>query len=944
MGAVYVAYDPELDRKVALKLLHGESSPKHRRALLMEAQAMAKLTHPNVVAVHDVGEHEQMVYLAMEYIDGVTLRRWVGEERRGWRVVLDRFLDAGRGLAAAHATGLIHRDFKPDNVMIADGGRPVVLDFGLARPTREAASLEIDDESLSGALLSEATVGRVAGTPAYMAPEQAMGSELTPAVDQFSFCVSLWEALHGQRPFDGPTYAQMLKNVADGKVRSGGRRRAPTWLRRCLQRGMRPDADQRWPSMHELLVALERGRQRWRWQASALGVLAVAVPLGVSAEQDRRQQREREAQIEACVSQGESILEVWNDDARERLREGMRSTGASFAEDSVNTLVPWLDDFVQTWKQGRTDVCLHANVERDWTEDDTERALWCLEDRQLQLEATVAQISAADRTAARRAVRLASYLDPVETCLDTTLLERLPAPPPELRDEIRSVRKRLIESDRLRHQGEPKLALEHAVTARGLAEDVAWPPLLASARMIEGRCLHESRQRSKAIPVLIDAFFEAQRVGSLEVAFRAARTLMTSKLTLGEYDDALIWSRHADAVARDNADPGRLDEAEKHYLYSMIHRGRGEWKLEIDEAARAFDIRSQTLGPKHPITAAAQLGLAEGYIGLSRPEDALPLAKAAYATWLDAVGPDHPSTIQAARLCAQAALDQRIPEDALPFIEGNIATFESSGEEKRLAESLYQLGRAYQLAHRLADATDALDRATTLFRKLHGSKSRPVAAALVHGCLTAKLQGRFEIATAKCEETVEIMTGLEDARGDERAQAVEALAGVLTDVGRADEAVARRLEALSWREALSGSNDRGLVAPLGSLGDAQVAAEEPGEARGSYERALEIAAAALEPDNRRLVRPLCGLAEVLLAEGEGERALELAQRASSLATQHELRPPLSSRAAFVLARALVAGGGSEDDSRALAERARDGYASAGYPSKVEVIDAWLDRR
>lgn len=945
MGAVYVAYDPELDRKVALKLLHGEPSAKHRRGLLMEAQAMARLTHPNVVAVHDVGEHEQTVYLAMEFVDGVTLRDWLAEERRTWRVVLDRFLDAGRGLEAAHARGLIHRDFKPDNVMIAASGRLVVLDFGLARPTRDAASEQFDDAALSGGLLIEATVGRVAGTPAYMAPEQAMAGELTPAVDQFAFCVSLWEALYGRRPFEGQTYPQMLANISDGTVRSTSRRRAPRWLRRCLLRGLRADPDRRWASMHDLLSALDRGRGRWRWQAGMLALVAAGVPVAVSAEQQRRQQREHDERTTACATEGDEILHVWNDEARARLRSGMLSTGVSFAEGSVDTLVPWLDDFAETWKRGRTEVCLHANVQRDWTEEDARRALWCLEDRQLQLEATVDQISAGDRTAARRAVRLASYLDPIDGCLDRSLLERLPAPPEELQDDIRGVRARLIASDRLRHRGEVAGALEHAVTARELAEGVAWPPLLASARLIEGRCLLELGRRSEATPVLVDAFFESQRVGSTEVAFRSARSLVSASLSQREYEEALIWSRHADAVARDKTDPGRLDEAEKYYLLSAAWGGQGRWQDQVDEARRALDLRSETLGEQHPITAAAQLNLAEGYLGLSQPEHALPLAISAHATWLDAVGPAHARTMKAASVCAQAALRLRRPTEALPFLEQNVAAGgEAPSTERRLADTLYQLGLVYRQLQRMEEAADVLRRAAALFRKHHGAGSRQVAAAQLNRCVVAKRRGNLELATSLCEEAVQIVADTAEAESVERAQATETLAGVRTAAGQVKDGVELRLKALAWREAAGGSDQRGLVGPLGHLGDALLSAGRDEDARAAYQRALAIGAATLEHDDSSFVRPLCGLAEVLLEEGDGPRALATARRAAEIGEQHEIRPPLSSRTAFVLARALDASDESGTEARVLARRARDGYASIEFASKVKAIDVWLDGR
>ncbi|MEM6992042.1 MAG: serine/threonine-protein kinase [Myxococcota bacterium] len=277
MGTVYVAYDPDLDRRVALKLLRGGTSRDRRRALLGEARALAKLTHPNVVAVYDVGQHDGQIYVAMELVEGTTLRAWLDERPRHWRDVVDTFVLAGRGLRAAHARGLVHRDFKPDNVMVSADGRVRVMDFGLASGGG-CADLDGRDEALGTAPGRQPTARpvRVAGTPAYMAPEHALLRDIRPAVDQFSFCVSLWEGVAGRRPFGGDCCCALLANVIAGRVRpptSGGA--MPPWLRRALRRGLRATAADRWPSMDALLDVLERRRRRRRWHLLP-GLLSVA--------------------------------------------------------------------------------------------------------------------------------------------------------------------------------------------------------------------------------------------------------------------------------------------------------------------------------------------------------------------------------------------------------------------------------------------------------------------------------------------------------------------------------------------------------------------------------------------------------------------------------------------------------------------------------------------
>ncbi|MEZ4428041.1 MAG: serine/threonine-protein kinase [Nannocystaceae bacterium] len=198
MGVVYEARDAQLDRRVALKLLQRLDDPggEGTARLLREAQALARLSHPNVVQVHDVGEHEGRVFLTMEFVAGPTLRAWQAAARRGWRAIVDMYIQAGEGLAAAHDAGLVHRDFKPENVLVAADGRPRVLDFGLASLAGAASSAAPADAPITARVADRFTrTGARLGTPGYAAPE-LRGGDVTPRADQYSFCVSLYEALH----------------------------------------------------------------------------------------------------------------------------------------------------------------------------------------------------------------------------------------------------------------------------------------------------------------------------------------------------------------------------------------------------------------------------------------------------------------------------------------------------------------------------------------------------------------------------------------------------------------------------------------------------------------------------------------------------------------------------------------------------------------------------
>jgi serine/threonine protein kinase len=325
MGEVYAAYDPELNRKVAIKLFRAQraegADPSEGRArLLREAQAIARLSDPHVVVIYDVGTFDDRVFLAMEFIDGYTLGYWLHAAPRTWREIVATFVAGGRGLASAHRAGIVHRDFKPENVMMTHDGKIRVMDFGLARTIEQdgvardlstTASLrprpgaapqfssdanqdqlstrDLSPRQLTGALPIESSLtmtGALIGTPAYMAPEQFTGDTIDARTDQFSFCVALYEALYGTRPFAGDSLPALTANVTAGRVRPPpASARVPGWLRRVLLRGLRADRTQRYPSMEALLAALSHdpARTSRNWTALvAVAALLVAAGIGLN--------------------------------------------------------------------------------------------------------------------------------------------------------------------------------------------------------------------------------------------------------------------------------------------------------------------------------------------------------------------------------------------------------------------------------------------------------------------------------------------------------------------------------------------------------------------------------------------------------------------------------------------------------------------------------------
>ncbi|MGZ3406978.1 MAG: serine/threonine-protein kinase, partial [Polyangia bacterium] len=317
MGVVYGAFDPELQRKVALKLVRAEFAEldaELRARLVREAQAMARIRHPNVITVFDVGTFDDRLFVAMEIIDGTTLTSWQAERTRSVDEILRVFAAAGAGLAAAHDVGLVHRDFKPDNILIGVDGRVSVMDFGLARPVAAALTAEVEEPSSPDAALAiegELThAGAVVGTPAYMAPEQMRGEPPDGRADQFSFCVALFEALYGVRPFPGKALGELERAILDGQRLRPRRKGVPRAVRRALARGLAGDPSSRFSSMSELLPALAPSRPVARsWRAVAIAALAAAGAVGGFAHW-------RVDRTRLCSGAAGRLVGVWDGERR----------------------------------------------------------------------------------------------------------------------------------------------------------------------------------------------------------------------------------------------------------------------------------------------------------------------------------------------------------------------------------------------------------------------------------------------------------------------------------------------------------------------------------------------------------------------------------------------------------------------------------------------------
>ncbi len=291
MGVVYVAHDTRLGRRVALKLMRSAFSDDAGAArLLREAQAMARLSHPNVLNVFDLGEYEGRVFVAMELVEGGTLRDWL-KPPRDWREIVNAFVAAGEGLAAAHAAGVVHRDFKPANVVVGADGRPRVTDFGLARP----GAPQSNQKALPPVAMELTAAGSLLGTPAYMSPEQLLGKSGDARSDQYSFCVALYEALTGKRPFPSDTVEELRARIAGGPPPLPREGPVPAHVWAAIARGLQPAPEARFADMESLLGVLRLEapartgvKRRPRvWIGAAVAALALVAAVLSTTEQPR---------------------------------------------------------------------------------------------------------------------------------------------------------------------------------------------------------------------------------------------------------------------------------------------------------------------------------------------------------------------------------------------------------------------------------------------------------------------------------------------------------------------------------------------------------------------------------------------------------------------------------------------------------------------------------
>jgi len=713
MGAVYAAYDPQLDRRVALKVLahRGRSEVSRERLQLRlqrEAQAMARLTHPNVVAVHDVGTFQGRVFLAMEFVDGENLKDWLREKKRSWQEVREIFVQAGRGLAAAHAVGLIHRDFKPDNVLIGKDGRARVADFGLARPMGESRHGEPDDLAGTGsvelALLDTplTQAGTIMGTPRYMAPEQIRAESADARTDQFSMAVALYDALYGVRPFEPKTLAERLDAIEAGKIQAPpAGHGVPEWLGQAVRRALSADPAKRFPTMDAFLDALQqdarKGKANARLAAAVGAVVAVAAAGAYALKPDLR-----------CKG-AERLLEgAWDADRRAAMKRAFAAHPDGEAQFERASGV--LDDYARQWALMREEACAATRIRGDQPESLMALRMDCLDLRQHELQFLTALLAAADKKLVEGAVDAASGLSSVRSCADAASLgQQAPLPDdPLARDAVQKTKQMLAEVHALFDAGRYKVGLERVAAGVERARELKYKPVEAEALFLQGLLLSRTGEGRRGAEVLKTAALAADAGRADRLRARVASEAVFA-LSLGgqveDYARAEDWAAEAQAVL-DRLGGDAEQQGALLVNLGTLHSREGQNAVAATVLERARQLMTAELGHDDPRTLNATGNLAYVYEKLGRLDESIALLGETIASTRRRLGPDHASLFPRFYATAQAQIQRHDYGTAHKNIDEalRIARKHMGDENPRVASALDIKATIFQEERRYQDS------------------------------------------------------------------------------------------------------------------------------------------------------------------------------------------------------------------------------------------------
>ncbi|WP_395812535.1 tetratricopeptide repeat protein [Archangium minus] len=961
MGVVLAAYDTRLDRRVALKLLRytrdsvgGNSDRKARQ--VREAMAMARLSHPNVVAVYDVGPLEDgSLFIAMEYVQGQTLRHWCESTSPSWRAVLDAYLAAGKGLAAAHAAGLVHRDFKPDNVLVDHNGRVRVTDFGLARqseattdpalkpPSSEVGIVDEPDASSNPLGLPLTRKGAILGTPAYMAPEQFRDTAVDARSDQFSFAVALWEALYGEFPFEGDTFAVREENVLAARIKSPPPdARVPSWVHHVLLRALNPQPEARYHSLDALLALLARDPAHVRrWWLTATAMLILATCSGLLAYDAWNQQH-----THLCTSAPEKLTGIWDNSRQQAIEKAFLATGLPYARDTWEHVRKSLHAYSEAWTGMHRETCEATRIRGEQSEDVMSLRMVCLENRRQDLAALTEVFTDANPTVVEKAISAASALRPLQGCADVEALMAEVKPPEDAttRQEVATARAQLARVKALTEAGryEDALTLATAVTTSTARLD--YKPIQAEALFMQAWTQIISGQNQDVPQMLTEAFVLALASRHDSIRTAAAVRLMGYYSKHGPQEENDRWKHFAEALLDRMGERGELRATFfNNQGLAFYHQGRFAEAHESFD--RAFVLAQQTLGPAHATTLRYASNSLAALGNLDRVDESLRALETLVRLGENNLGPGHPFLTQPLMNLANIYALQGRNAEARRLLdrvrEIGQQAYRSDSEE--WAHFHISYGDLEATEGHEAAALKHYNEAVRRFRELMGPESPYLMQALVSVAEAQTSLEQLSEAQRTFQQVVELAK--KDPKKHEHVytRALVGLADLHDARGQYEKALRLHQQALDLRERNLGPEHINTALIRVNIGSSYLAQGQAARALAIFEKELALFEKMMGVDSPIGVLPLEGKGEALQRLGRATEAIPVLERVLRVVESHPVRPAYRASAQFAMARALWDAGQQPERSLKLAHSAQATFSRAPilYAKALAELDALL---
>ena len=809
MGVVHAAYDDTLDRKVALKFIsHASASSAEARArLVREAQAMARLSHANVVHIYEADADDTgRIYIAMEFVDGTTLRKWIRSESRTWADVVAMFVQVGEGLAAAHEAGVVHRDFKPANVLVDTRGQPKVADFGLAG---------LDGSSLESAGLSEISAasptltqtGTLMGTPAYMAPEQHRGDASDARSDQFAFCVALYEALYGQRPFRSSEGKDLAAVVLEGRVPPAPKGVAvPGWVRSIAVRGLRLDPGERYPSMTELVRALraDPGARRRRWLLAVAGVAVLGLAVASTTSSSTT------SAPEPCSDGPQQVAQMWNSEVRDQVRTGLAAVGSPIAEDTAERVVVAFDAYAEAWREGYEDACRATRVVGSQSEAMLDKRMACLQRRRIAASALARVLAEADAEVLRKAVSATADLPAFEPCADASILAA-EVPPPQTetqRERVDALLEELAEVEALLAAGRVEASHRAATEIAEQADEIGYAPLIAEARTVLAQSQVYSGELDASVASLRIAYAAAERgKDDRRRMLVALRLLYVEATRRGKLDAAEAWSDVATATNARIATT-KLEDARLAHEIGVMRDAQGRFDDALASYERAQNLLREAEGDQRVELASIHNDIGVTLGALRRFEEGVVQARRAITLWEHVLGSHHPGMANAHNNLGAALFRVgKIDEASAELRRALDIRVENFGEMHRdVGRSRINLGALHIQKEEYQAAETELREARRVLQQTAPEDEVALASVTMNLGTVLTEQGDHAAALPMFDEALEVRLE-EQGRDHVDVADVHVNRGTaLADLDRREEAIAAFREALRIRAAALGED------------------------------------------------------------------------------------------------------------------------------------------